>query len=47
MPFITSADFPDVVVAWWRVPLHLLSLGVVVLLLIPEWRRIRRRKTTH
>lgn len=38
---IPSADFPDVVASWWRVPLHLLSLGMVLLLLMPEWRRQR------
>lgn len=38
------ANFPDVVVEWWRLPLHLLSIGVLILLLIPEWRRRRAAK---
>ena len=39
---VPPASFPDVVASWWRLPLHLLSLGLVMVLLIPEWRRWRR-----
>ena len=48
IPFIARpapTAFPDVVSFWWRLPLHLLSLGLVVLLLIPEWRRRRKYVT--
>jgi hypothetical protein len=47
MPIVAPAApaiFPDVVSSWWRLPLHLLSLGLVAMLLLPEWTRYRRRK---
>lgn len=40
-----SLTYPSRVNPSWRVPLHFLSLGLVVLLLIPEW--IRRRKKSE
>lgn len=44
---LRPASFPDVLVEWWRLPLHLLSLGLLVLLLIPEWRRRRAAKAVE
>lgn len=43
----TPNTFPTVVSSWWRVPLHLLSLGFVAVLLLPEWKRYRRRKAAR
>jgi hypothetical protein len=39
---VPSANFPDLVTSWWRLPLHLLSLGLVMVLLIAGWKRRRR-----
>lgn len=46
LPLETLPDdftLPSVVSSFWRVPLHLLSLAVLGLLMIPEWLRRRRK----
>jgi hypothetical protein len=48
LPLVRQVEpdaFPVIVSSWWRLPLHILSLGFVALLLLPEWRRFRRRNS--
>jgi hypothetical protein len=40
----TPGTFPNQVSSIWRLPLHILSFSVALVLLLPEWIRWRMRK---